>query len=306
MKNIFVKSLPKSKSNGFDLRLIYLMEIGYNISDVYSGQKIVEWPGIRLRDIWNNKLRRNSLYVSQDNPVNYYLRYCQHSMHLINVIQLIRVWLRQIVIHIYFSRVGYLKRDDFFLTRFFANNVLIPHCVVLFDVNKDWSVNAFKLPLRFDFWGSGNYLPNRLALLRIQELGINFPQYNFNVWGLEYQKSSFAKGWIENVLELKECEAWAIFPLEVGSGIKNKVIESILIGIPSIGLTEAYSGIIGFENYLGIFRHFNNLEDFLKGGDQDNWRIIYDSFIGCRKIFVDFYRTQDFAKDYYHAHRNLH
>lgn len=306
MKNIFVKNLPKRKSNGFDLRLFYLRDIGYSISDVYVGQEIVEWPGIRLRDIWSNKLKRNLLYVSQDNPVNYYLKYFLHSRQFINVIQLIRVFIRQIIIHMYFYRVGYLKKDDFFLASFFSNNVLIPHCVVLFDVKKDWNVNSFKVPIRFDFWGSGNYLPNRLALTRIEELGRQFPQFSFHVWGLEYQNSSLAKGWIDDVLIIKEYDAWAIFPLEVGSGIKNKVIESILIGVPSIGLVEAYSGIVGFNNYLGIFRNINKLRDFLDMGNIDNWRFIYESFNSCRKVFVDFYQTQDFVKDYSYAHRDLH
>jgi len=306
LKDIFVKSLPRSKSNGFDLRLFYLREIGYNLSDVYSGQKIVEWPGIRLRDIWSNKLERSSLYVSQDNSVNYYLKLCLHSMQFFNVIQLIRVFIRQIIIHMYFYRVGYLKKNEFFMASVFSNNVLIPHCVVLFDVNREWKVNFFKVPSRFDFWGSGNYIPNRLALTRIEQLALQFPQFSFNVWGLQYQKSLFAKGWIQDVLLLKEYDSWAIFPLEVGSGIKNKVIESILIGIPSIGLTEAYSGIVGFEKYLGIFTSFNKLRDFLEMGNIDNWRILNDSFNSCRDVFVDFHRTQDFVKDYSYAHRNLY
>lgn len=288
------------------MRLFRLQKLGYKLDVVYSKQLIVEWPGMRIRDLISHSIGRNSLYVSQDSSFSYFLKRLRIRRDFYSACLLMKVFVRQILFHLYFKKIGYLVKDEFFLKKIFRNSVVVPHDI--YNINEDSEILEFGVPDELSFWGSGGYEPNQLAFKRIEF----FDEYNlpfvFSVWGNNYpnQNHRISRGWLECLNDLRSPNNWALFPIEIGSGIKNKTLESISLGIPSIGLNEAYQGIIGFESYKGIFTELDDLVMFLEEKkSQEDWIEIYLSFRSCREKCLDFYRNQNYLQSYKDAYRDI-
>lgn len=277
-KQIFVKRLPANKFNGYDLRLYNAVNKGYQLATRYNSQFIIDYPGLSIRQVFKLRLARESLLVLQDNDLRMRSQILKNRLSMHSLFLYVRVLLRTYFHHIYFLKVGYISEEDFFLPRYFTNNQLIYHVPRL---EKYFDPLQLEFPVRFHFWGNGGYYPNQLSLEATNNAGLDYSDISF--WGKGYEgNSALIKGFIESLESLRTPGNWAFFPIIVGTGIKNKVLEAVLLGMPIIGTKLAFDGIPEFASYKGSFDSINKLYQFLRTMKKEELAGIYNDYLKCR------------------------
>ena len=277
-RQIFVKRIPTSKFNGYDLRLYNAVNRGYQLSTTYNSQFIIDYPGLSIRQVFKLGLARESLLVLQDNDLRMRAQIFKNKLSMNSLFLYVRVLIRTCFHHTYFLKVGYISEEDFFLPRYFTNNHLIYHVPRL---EKCFDPLELEFPVGFHFWGNGCYLPNRLSLEAINNAGLDYADISF--WGKDYEvDSALLKGFIESLESLRTPCNWAFFPIIVGTGIKNKVLEAVLLGMPIIGTKLAFDGIPEFASYKGSFESLNKLCQFLRTMKKEELAGIYNDYLKCR------------------------
>lgn len=277
-RRIFVKRLPISKFNGYDLRLNNAVNRGYQLATTYNSEFIIDYPGLSIRQVFKLRLDRESLLVLQDNDLRMRAQILKNKLSISSLFLYVRVLIRTYFHHIYFFKVGYISEADFFLPRYFTNNILITHVPRL---EKYFDPLQLEFPVRFHFWGNGGYSPNQLSLEAIDNAGLDYVDISF--WGKNYKgDSALLKGFIESLESLRTPGNWAFFPIVVGTGIKNKVLEAVLLGVPIIGTKLAFDGIPEFASYRGSFESINNLCQFLRTLKKEELAGIYNDYLECR------------------------
>lgn len=143
---------------------------------------------------------------------------------------------------------------------------------------------------RKDFVFIGNFLhePNYDAVLQLKtiwsEIKRKIPEANLNIYGayssqkvqqLHNEKDGFLiKGRAENALDVIENARVLLAPLRFGAGIKGKLLESMIVGTPSITTQIGCEGITAPQDWNGYV-----VDDLSKFGnkaillylDKSNW-----------------------------------
>ena len=259
-------------SNGHDLRIIKLLESN-KIKLINAGDEVdeintvVDIPGLGLRDyfklcfsskkIFRNIFLQDSFFKFQYTKLFFLIKSNQITkISFLEIFNLLRAFFREIFFYMICRNIGFVSNDD---TYNFKNVVVIPNGTSIKNINLDFSFDNTK---RFVFWGSLDYPPNFDSIFYFiknhwENISISFPDYKFEIYG---KISPIKKNIliellselnIDNVIivgpfnSLVEVVKDSIFLncVQYGSGIKNKTLESISLGVPQICTNNSISGL---------------------------------------------------------------
>ena len=128
--------------------------------------------------------------------------------------------------------------------------------------------NFFEKDGFITFAGDFSFAPNRAALDKIIELAQDI-DIQFKLFGSKFPNDvelpsnvSFL-GYADSLMDLYKGARALIYPVQYGTGVKNKVIEAMSYGIPVIGYKEAFTNIklneIVARNVVNSPSDFKNL-----------------------------------------------
>lgn len=186
-------------------------------------------------------------YAKINSAVIYYL--CDSTFHMksqyLNFkIKLISIFLaykeRQVL---QLARTAYLGQDEIdHLPKKYQSQAMI------FPFHIKNNENLFDKNGFVTFAGDFSFAPNRAALDQIIELAQDM-DIQFKLFGSKFPNDvklpsnvSFL-GYAESLMDLYKGARALIYPVQYGTGVKNKVIEAMSYGIPVIGYKEAFTNI---------------------------------------------------------------
>jgi len=125
-------------------------------------------------------------------------------------------------------------------------NKYLPHCFIFpfsITLNNKIFVNEGKLIIV----GQYSYQPNLKMLQKVNDIAemINYPIYIYgqNIPNLKYKKNMIVVGYAETLEEIYSGARALLYSIDYGVGIKNKVLEAMSYGIPTIGYKEAFTNL---------------------------------------------------------------
>lgn len=206
-------------------------------------------------------------YAKINSAVIYYL--CDSAFHMVSQylnfkIKLITLFLTYKELQVLrLTTAGYLGQDeiDHLPKRYQSQAIILP-----FHIKKN--ENLFDKNGFVTFAGDFSFAPNRKALNKIIELAedidIQFKLFGSNFPAdVELPSNVSFLGYAESIIDLYKGARALIYPVEYGTGVKNKVIEAMSYGIPIIGYKEAFTNIklneMVASNIVKNKSDFNNL-----------------------------------------------
>jgi glycosyltransferase involved in cell wall biosynthesis len=119
--------------------------------------------------------------------------------------------------------------------------------------------NKGKLILVGDF----NFAPNLKMLEKINNIASNFYGqifvYGKNIPDLNYKSNIKIVGYVDSLAEVYYDARALLYPIDYGTGVKNKVLEALTFGVPTIGFKEAFTNMGVKHKINGII--IDNVED---------------------------------------------
>ena len=124
--------------------------------------------------------------------------------------------------------------------------------------------NLFKNDGKLILVGDYTFKPNLFMLLNINSIADKIKNdiyiYGKNIPNLEYKSNVKIVGYAETLKEIYKDTRALLYPIDYGSGIKNKVLEAMSYGIPTIGFKEAFTNLDLVDNETCIvINDFNEL-----------------------------------------------
>ena len=197
-------------------------------------------------------------YAKINSAVIYYL--CDSAFHMVS--QYLNFKIKLITLFLTYKErkalqlttAAYLGQDeiDHLPKRYQAQAMIIPFHIKLNE-------NLFDKDGFVTFAGDFSFAPNRQALNKIielaQDIDIQFKLFGSNFpTDVELPSNVSFLGYAESIIDLYKGARALIYPVQYGTGVKNKVIEAMSYGIPIIGYKEAFTNIklseIVFENVV--------------------------------------------------------
>ena len=100
--------------------------------------------------------------------------------------------------------------------------------------------------------GDYSFKPNYLMLKNINSIAEKINNiiyvYGKNIPQLEYKKNIKIAGYAKTLKEIYKDKKALLYPINYGTGIKNKVLEAMSYGIPTIGFKEAFTNLDLIDN----------------------------------------------------------
>lgn len=253
--------------NGHDLRLIKLMEFSNDIkvtndpSEVskYNGCVVIDIPGLGIRGHLKICLRTKKLIRNvflQDSPVRYSFSKLKHILkfrrfELITIkyiLNFFRLIIREFYFYFICSKIGFVSDVD---------ALIKSKCIVSKNGVNDYSPLLVGESERLVFWGNLNYEPNLESIISYVERNhsffLNHKLHLFGRLSIETKARLLNLNKKDELViihgEYNELED-VIFENDIffncvdfGSGIKNKTIESIRLGVRQLATNHATAGI---------------------------------------------------------------
>lgn len=205
-------------------------------------------------------------YSALNKNIIYYLcdscfHMCQQALNLkYTIISYLCAWKEKIVLTR--NKCAYLGEDEVLaIPKKYQGNALIFPFYIKYG-NNVFDKNGF-----VTFIGDYSFEPNNVALQNILAFAKR-SKLNFKLYGKNFDKNVKLPnnveyvGFVENVIDAYKGARALIYPLNYGTGIKNKVIEAMSYGIPVIGFKEAYTNI-DFDSKELFIKDFSSLTDEL-------------------------------------------
>ncbi|MEZ8341241.1 glycosyltransferase [Vibrio cyclitrophicus] len=182
------------------------------------------------------KINSNAIYYLCDSAFHMLSQHLSYKVKLITLFLCIKEWLSLRMVC-----AAYLGDDEI---KRLPSKLKSKGLVFPFFIEKKESLfdkNGF-----VTFVGDYSFLPNRKALDKIILLapevncqfklfGGNFPEH------LRLPPNVVYEGYVDNLSDLYHGARALIYPIEYGTGVKNKVIEAMSYGIPVIGYKQAFT-----------------------------------------------------------------
>lgn len=148
---------------------------------------------------------------------------------------------------------AYLGKDEikFIPKKYRKNCIQFPFFV---DINKNLFNNNGKLILVGDY----NFKPNYVMLKNMSKVADKIKNdiyvYGKNIPKQDYPSNIKIIGYADTLDEIYQDARALLYPVSYGTGIKNKVLEAMSYGIPTIGYKEAFTNLnlINKESCLKI------------------------------------------------------
>ena len=273
--------------NGHDLRLLKIKEhcssikITNNLMNVKNECAVIDIPGIGIREylkicLASRKFIRNVFL--QDSQIRYNYTKIVHILKfkrydLLNCsffINFIRAIVREVFFYIFCKKIGFVSEKDAFFKK---------KCIISKNgVERGVKLSKEKKEGRLVFWGNLNYEPNIESIVSyVKSKHDFFLKNNLHLFGRASKKSEkklcdlniFGKVIVVHGsydrLEEKIYKSDVFFNcVDFGSGIKNKTLESIQLGIRQLATTHAIEGISLKESSVVIFDKRDELKEKLQ------------------------------------------
>ena len=159
------------------------------------------------------------------------------------------------------SACAYLGSDEIMLIpkKYHKNCITFP-----FFINA--SDNLFKNDGKLILVGDFSFKPNLLMLLNINNIAEKIENdiyvYGKNIPKLDYKSNIKIIGYAETLEEIYKNSRALLYPLDYGTGIKNKVLEAMSYGIPTIGFKEAFTNLSLKDSETCVMA--TTMEDFIE------------------------------------------
>ncbi|WP_318464691.1 glycosyltransferase family 4 protein [Photobacterium leiognathi] len=111
--------------------------------------------------------------------------------------------------------------------------------------------------------GDYSFKPNYEMLICINKIAqyLKYPVhvYGSNIPEIKYAKNIVIKGYAPTLNDVYNGARALLYPINYGTGIKNKVIEALSYGVPVIGYKEAFTNLNGVKNSVVIIESQQDL-----------------------------------------------
>lgn len=134
---------------------------------------------------------------------------------------------------------------------------------IIFPFYQDKNINSFLNSGHLLLVGDYSFRPNYEMLIKINEISkrLIYPVYVYgsNIPEIEYNKNIVIKGYAPTLDEVYRGARALLYPVNYGTGIKNKVIEALSYSIPVIGYKEAFTNLEDISDSVVIINSINEL-----------------------------------------------
>lgn len=272
-------------SNGHDLRILKLLKSGdcrlINPKEsLCEYSTVIDIPGLGIRNyiricISGKKLFRNifiqdSFYSYQLSKLKFFISTRKWRKILFkDFFDLIRAGVREFFFYAVSRNLGFVSFDDALALK---NVVIVSNGTNKIDVKPQFSLKDNK---EFIFWGNMNYPPNLESVIYLLEqhwkgISKSVKNSSLELYGVISDSSKDTLSEIINEMnfnnvfirgpfhDLSDITGGKIFLncIQFGSGVKNKTLEALALGIPQICTKHALSGI-------SLQKNIQSYDDFI-------------------------------------------